>query len=61
MRIISATYCRDDEDRGERFVVDLDDGKNTLRLYDVVPSAGPVKVGMIMRVTVEPLKEAPDC
>ena len=35
MRVISATFCRDDEGHGDRYVVDLDDGKNTVHLYDV--------------------------
>lgn len=58
MRVISATFCRDDEGHGDRYVVDLDDGKNTVHLYDVAISAGPVKVGNIMRVTIEPVNPA---
>jgi len=57
MRITSATLCRNDDSTQERFCVDLDDGKNTLHLYDVGLSAGPVKVGNVMRVTVEPVNE----
>lgn len=44
--------------RGDYYDVELTDGKNELYLNDVGISAGPIRVGGLFRVTVEPMNEA---
>jgi hypothetical protein len=57
MRIISASLILFDVQTRDRYEVHLSDGINNLSLVDVGRSAGPVKVGNVMRVTIEPVNE----
>jgi hypothetical protein len=43
------------------YMVEFTDGTNTVYLYDVGCSAGPVAVGALFVVTISPVKTVEEC
>ena len=60
MRIVAAKRRKGASSVGDDdwYDVELTDSKNILYLNDVAISAGPVRVGSVMRVTIEPVNPA---
>jgi len=58
MRIRMAGHCHIPNRMSDHYDVELTDGTNMLYLNDVSLSAGPIKVGGLFKVTIEPLTGA---
>ena len=63
MRIVAAKRRKGSSSIGDSdwYDVELTDSRNILYLNDVAINAGPVRVGQVYKVTVEPATAETDC